>query len=143
MRKHTKKCWGDTVAASEDKAKNAKEVWAMTVKGALDPQLITAALERKVKGKVKYSHQQHTKTEVRAEIVLWVAKSKRLFKVVTDHGFQSLMKTGRLNYYKPSPTTVSPDVKKVLVNVCKQMAKMLQVCALATSIYSKLIMRPT
>src|SRR5882724_11461260 len=49
MRKHTKKCWGDTVVASEDKAKNAKEVWAMTVKGALDPQLITAALERKVK----------------------------------------------------------------------------------------------
>jgi len=88
MRKHTKKCWGDTVVASEDKAKNAKEVWAMTVKGALDPQLITAALERKVKGKVKYSHQQHTKTEPRAQIIQWVAKSKRPFKVATDHGFR-------------------------------------------------------
>ena len=54
-----------------------------------------------------------------------------------------MMKTGRPDYYIPSPTTVSWDVKRVFVDVCKQMVKMLQVCALATSIYSKLIMRLT
>ena len=69
MRKLAKKCWGDEVVASVDKAKNAHEVCATTVKGALDPQLITATFERKGKGKVKYSHRQHTKTKARAEIV--------------------------------------------------------------------------
>jgi hypothetical protein len=36
------------------------------------------------------------------------------------------MKTGRPDYYIPSPTTVSRDVKKVFVNVRKRMAKMLR-----------------
>jgi hypothetical protein len=36
------------------------------------------------------------------------------------------MKTGRPEYYIPSPSTVSRDVKKVFVNVRKHIAKMLQ-----------------
>ena len=36
------------------------------------------------------------------------------------------MKTGRPNYYIPSPTTVSRDVKKVFVNAQKRITKMLQ-----------------
>jgi hypothetical protein len=36
------------------------------------------------------------------------------------------MKTGRPDYYIPSPTTASRDVKRVFVNVRKRMAKMLQ-----------------
>jgi hypothetical protein len=36
------------------------------------------------------------------------------------------MKTGQPDYYIPSPTTVSRDVKNVFVNVRKRMAKMLQ-----------------
>lgn len=55
-----------------------------------------------------------------------MAESKRPFKIVSDRGFQSLMKTGRPEYYIPSPTTVSRDVKQVFVNVRKRMAKMLQ-----------------
>jgi hypothetical protein len=141
MRKHAKKCWGDVVVASADSVKNVTEVQATTIKGALDLQLITAAFKRK--GKVKYSHRQHTKTEARAEIIRWVAESQRPFEVVADCGFQCLMKTGRPDYYIPSPTTVSQDVKRVFVNVRKWMAKILQVCALATSIYSRLITRLT
>jgi hypothetical protein len=57
--------------------------------------------------------------------VQWVAESKRPFKIVEDRGFQKLMKTGRPEYYIPSATTVSRDVKKVFVNVCKRMANML------------------
>jgi len=59
--------------------------------------------------------------------VRWVAESKRPFKIVEDHGFQKLMKTSRPEYYIPSATTVSRDVKKVFVSVRKRMANMLQV----------------
>jgi hypothetical protein len=88
-----------------------------TIKGTLNPQSIAAAFERKGKGKVTYSHWQHMRTEARAEIVCWVAESKRPFQIVADRGFQSLMKTGRPEYYIPLPTTVSHNVKKVFVNV--------------------------
>lgn len=63
----------------------------------------------------------------RAEIVRWVAESKRPFTIVKDRGFQSLMKTGRPDYYIPSAETVSRDVKMVFVRVRKRIAKMLQV----------------
>jgi hypothetical protein len=109
-----------------DKANNADEVHRTTIKGALNLQSIMAAFERKGKGKVTYSHHQHTKTESRAEIVRWVAESKRPFKIVEDHGFQSLMKTRHLEYHIPCATTISQDVKKVFVNICRWMAKMLQ-----------------
>lgn len=56
----------------------------------------------------------------------WVSESKRPFNIVSDRGYQSLMKTGRPEYYIPSPTTVSRDVRKVFANVRKRLAKMLQ-----------------
>jgi hypothetical protein len=126
MRKHAKKCWSEEVVASADKANNADEVRWTTVKGSLNPQSITAVFERKGKGKVTYSHRQHTKLEARAEIVRWVSESKRPFNIVKDHGFQTLMKTGRPQCYIPSPSTVSRDVKQVFANARKRMAKMLQ-----------------
>jgi len=69
MHKHAKKCWGEEVVTSADNAKNANKVWATMVMGALNPQSITAAFKQKGKGKVNYSHRQHTKTEARAKIV--------------------------------------------------------------------------
>jgi hypothetical protein len=113
MRKHVKKCWSANVVAAADGANNANEVLLTTVKGLLDPQSITAAFKRKGKGKVTFLHRQHTKTESRAETVRWVVESKRPFNIVSDRGFQSLMKTGRLEYHIPSPVTVSCDVKSV------------------------------
>ena len=56
----------------------------------------------------------------------WVAESKRPFNIVSDRGFQKLMKTGRPEYYIPLPATVSRDVKKVFANARKRIAKMLQ-----------------
>ena len=38
----------------------------------------------------------------RAEIVHWVAEDLQPYSIVGDHGFQSLMKTGRPTYYIPS-----------------------------------------
>jgi hypothetical protein len=106
-------------------------VQATTVWGILNPELITVAFERTGKGKVTYSHRQHTTTELRAEIVCWVAESKRPFKVVSDRCFQSLMKTGRLGYYIPSPVTVSRNIRKVFANAQKWIAKMLQVSVIS------------
>jgi hypothetical protein len=62
-----------------------------------------------------------------AEIVRWVAESKRAFQIVNDRGFQSLMKTGRPGYRIPSAETVSRDTKQAFVNVRKRIASMLQV----------------
>jgi hypothetical protein len=61
-------------------------------------------------------------------MVRWVAESMRPFSVVEDRGFRSLMKTGRPEYYLPSRSTVSCDVKEVFEKVRKRIAKMLQVC---------------
>ena len=65
MRKHAKKCWGEDVVAAADNAKTADEVRDITVSGALNVQSITTAFARKGKGKVTYSHRQHTKAESR------------------------------------------------------------------------------
>ena len=52
----------------------------------------------------------------------------RPFSVVEDRGFHALMKTGRPEYYLPSRSTVSRDVKEVFEKVRERIAKMLQVC---------------
>jgi len=51
----------------------------------------------------------------------------RPFSIVSDRGFQCLMKTGRPEYYIPSAFTISRDVKQVFVKVRGQVAKILQV----------------
>ena len=117
----------------------SKESWMK-----LNLQLIMAVFERKGKDKVTFSHQQHTKTEVRcihelegvvawltwfvhrAEIIWWVVESKWPLNIVKDQGFQHLMKTGRPDYYIPLPTMVSWDVKCVFTNIWKHIPKMLQ-----------------
>jgi hypothetical protein len=64
LRKHALACWGEpAVKAVMDLAnlKDARE----SVKGIKETGSITAAFERKGKGKVSYSHRQHTKTETK------------------------------------------------------------------------------
>ena len=68
-----------------------------------------------------------TWTYYRAKIVCWMSEAKRLFSIVKDRGFVSLMKTGRPSYWLLSPSTVSHDVKKVFARVRQRIAKMLRV----------------
>jgi len=63
----------------------------------------------------------------RAEIVRWVSENARPFEIVKDRGFQSLMKTGRPEYYIPSPSTVSRDVHLVFAHTRQRISKMLRV----------------
>lgn len=77
------------------------------------------------------------------EIVRWVAESMRPFKIVDDHGFQCLMKTGRPDHYIPSAKTVSRDVKKVFTQCRKRIAKTLNVCGLDQLRWDMEILIPT
>ncbi|KAG2740566.1 hypothetical protein P692DRAFT_201840419 [Suillus brevipes Sb2] len=98
MRKHVRSCWGE-------EAKDANEVRKKIVGSVLRNGSITASFERKGKGKITYSHRQHTKAETK--------------------GFQSLMKTGRPEYYILSKSTVSRDVQLVFARTRQQIAKMM------------------
>ncbi|KAG2084071.1 uncharacterized protein F5147DRAFT_748844 [Suillus discolor] len=102
MCKHACTCWGDETVKAADDAKSSDIAREAIVNRILKNGSITASFKRKGKGKITYSHRQHTKTETKAEIVRWVCESARPFDIVKDRGFQSLMKTGRPEYYLPS-----------------------------------------
>jgi hypothetical protein len=122
-----KTCWGAEVVEAADRTKDVTEARNSVVNPLLKDGSITGIFERVGKGKVTYSHRQHTKTETKAEIVRWVSENVRPFAIVKDRGFQSLMKTGRPEYYIPSPSTVSRDVRLVFARTRQRIAKMLQV----------------
>ncbi|KAG1849785.1 hypothetical protein C8R48DRAFT_750180 [Suillus tomentosus] len=86
-------------------SKDVDEVRKNIVGSVLQNRSITASFERKGKGKITCSHRQHTRAK-QAEIVRWASENLRPFEIVHDRGFQSLMKTGRPEYYLPSPSTV-------------------------------------
>jgi len=51
----------------------------------------------------------------------------RPLSIVEDEGFHILMKTGRPEYYIPSPRTVAQDVKQVFKNMRRRISKILRV----------------
>ncbi|KAF8550525.1 hypothetical protein OG21DRAFT_1384020, partial [Imleria badia] len=126
MRKHVRLCWGAEILDAADNAKDASEVRTNIVGSVQRTGSIAAAFERKGKGKISYSHRQHTRSETRAEIVRWLSENQRPFSIIADRGFQSLMKTGRPEYYLPSPDTVSRDTKQVFARTRMRIARMLQ-----------------
>lgn len=72
LRKHARKCWTDEAVQAADKATNAESLRETTSRRNLNPQSITASLERKGKGTVTYSHRQHTKLETRFVFVIYL-----------------------------------------------------------------------
>jgi len=65
MQKHVKSCWSDDILGEANAAKDANEVRMKIVGSILWTGSITVAFERKGKGKITYSHQQHTRAEAR------------------------------------------------------------------------------
>ena len=65
LRKHAKRCWGDGVVTAADDVGNADAVRKSAPGGKMTAASITAIFERTGKGKITYSHAQHTKTEAR------------------------------------------------------------------------------
>lgn len=50
----------------------------------------------------------------------------RPFSIVKDHGFQSLMKTGRPGYWIPLPTTVACNIKQIYTQTCVRIGHLLR-----------------
>ena len=63
------------MVSTVDNAKNLNEAREGVVKGLLTTGSITAAFEKSGKGKVTFSHRQHTKMEAKAEIIRWVSEN--------------------------------------------------------------------
>lgn len=64
LRKHAKLCWGEEVVAAADNTKDIHVAREALEKKSVDSS-ITSAFERVSKGKVTYSHRQHTTAEAR------------------------------------------------------------------------------
>jgi hypothetical protein len=138
-----KSCWGPDAVNAADRTQNVTEACDSVVEPLSKDRPIMVIFKRVGKGKVLYSHRQHTKTEAkyvpsltyiyiwpqnnRAEIIRWVTESVQPFEIIKDRCFQSLMKTGRPEYYIPSPSTVSHDVRMVFSKTQQRIAKLLQV----------------
>ena len=65
LHKHTKLCWGPEAVEAADQTKDITEACSSVVKPLAKDGSITAIFERVAKGKVSYSHRQHTKTEAK------------------------------------------------------------------------------
>lgn len=64
--RHAKNCWGDEAVAVADGTQDLEGARVVLLKTKLHDGSITAELERIAgKGKVSYSHHQHTSTESR------------------------------------------------------------------------------
>lgn len=64
LQKHAKLCWGEEVVAAADNTKDIHVAREALEKKSVDSS-ITSAFERVSKGKVTYSHRQHTTAEAR------------------------------------------------------------------------------
>ena len=145
---HAKNCWGNEAVAVADGTQDLESAHVVLLKTKLRDGSIMAEFEHCERegilfalsayfNRIQVSNTPLSKhisslmhCECRAEIVHWVFQSKWPFKIVNNHGFCSLMKTGWLEYHIPSPATVSHDVRGVFIHVWKQIAKMLQVSML-------------
>lgn len=65
LRRHAKNCWGDEAVAAADGTQDLEGARVVLLKTKLRDGSITAEFERIAKGKISYSHRQHTSTESR------------------------------------------------------------------------------
>src|SRR5271155_3968962 len=65
LRRHAKSCWGDEAVAAADSTQDLQCARAILTHTKLRDGSITAEFQRIGKGKLTYSHRQHTKTESR------------------------------------------------------------------------------
>ena len=65
LRRHAKNCWGDEAVAAADGTQDLEGARVVLLKTKLCDGSITAEFERIAKGKISYSHRQHTSTESR------------------------------------------------------------------------------
>jgi hypothetical protein len=69
MRKHVEACWGQGALKAGMATGTAKDAHESVVNKLRGSGSITAVFERKGKGKVTFSHHQHTKTETKSVVL--------------------------------------------------------------------------
>ena len=69
LNRHAKMCWGEEIVEQAAKAQNTELAWEALRNMKLKNRSITAIFERTGKGKITYSHRQHTKTETRLALM--------------------------------------------------------------------------
>ena len=150
LRKHAKSCWGTEAVEIAGTVKTAAE--ARECCEALATKWINHSCVRTNKERIRHlftspTHENRVQVcpsccciclsetdDNRAEIVRWVCENTRPFSIVSDPGFHTLMKTGRPEYYIPSPSTVSRDVRLVFLRTQNRIGKMLNVSERVTGI---------
>ena len=60
-------------------------------------------------------------------MVRWMAENLRPFSIAKDRGFKSLMKTGRPEYWIPSPSTIARDTYQVFERSRERVRDLLEV----------------
>jgi len=65
LRRHAKRCWGDEAVEAADGTKDLESARTVLLKTKLRDGSISAQFERSGRGKVTFSHRQHTTTEAR------------------------------------------------------------------------------
>lgn len=125
--RHAENCWGDEAVAAVDSTQDLVGARVVLAKMKLCDGSITAKFECIWKKKSKlftlsaYFNRSLVRWCVfidlvnfhlilytsRAEIVCWVAESKWPFKILADHDFHSLMKTGQPEHHHKLPLMMS------------------------------------
>lgn len=100
MRKHVLKCWGEESYKTVMQANTLKTARA-TVSELSRTGSITAAFERKGKGKVTYSHRQHTKTKTK------LVKSIKNMKLVLNNVLEQRSYDGYQRAQGPFPSRLT------------------------------------
>ena len=75
LRKHAKICWGEEAVTAADNTRDVRAAREALSKMKSVDSSITAAFERVAKGKVTYSHRQHTTTKARWGCLLSIPPS--------------------------------------------------------------------
>ncbi|KAF4612580.1 hypothetical protein D9613_012727 [Agrocybe pediades] len=82
LKHHAIRCWGETLVEQAMKTANVESIREGLKDAKLVDGSITVVFKRNGKGKITYSHRQHTASQTRAEIVRWVSESMRPFNIV-------------------------------------------------------------
>ncbi|KAG1768437.1 hypothetical protein EV702DRAFT_947804, partial [Suillus placidus] len=99
MCKHVRSCWGEAALQAAIDCGNTEAARDGPIKSLLETGSIKTSFDRKGKGKITYSHHQHTQAESRCITSPSV--------ILRDCEGLRLMKTGRPEYYIPTPKTVA------------------------------------
>ncbi|KIL55361.1 hypothetical protein M378DRAFT_90995, partial [Amanita muscaria Koide BX008] len=129
LRKHALSCWGQEAIDAVSNSTSLQEARNVLKKArnTMRNGLLVFEFERTGSGKVTYSHRPPTKLESRADHVRWMAESQQAFNLVSDAGYQRVMKSGQPAHYVPSGATLSRDVRQVFVYCRQKVSKLLKV----------------